>query len=73
MNNHENDKINDKINALDEAIIREIKKNKFIRIAELSQTIGKSEPTIHRHIDALVKSGLLKRVGSRKTGYWDII
>jgi predicted HTH transcriptional regulator len=35
--------------------------------------INKSEPIIHRHIDVLVSKGYIKRVGSRKTGYWDIV
>ena len=34
--------------------------------------INKPEPTIHRHIDVLVSKGYIKRVGSRKTGYWEI-
>ena len=46
--------------------------NKYVTIPELAIKIGKSEPTIHRHIDALVSKGIVKRVGSRKTGYWEI-
>ena len=68
-----NDKINDKINELDMAILSEIRKNKYITIPELSKKIGKSEPTIYRHIENLMKKGLLKRMESRKAGYWEII
>ena len=68
-----NDKINDKINIVDESIINEIFKNKYITIPELAIKINKSEPTIHRHIDVLVSKGYIKRVGSRKTGYWEIV
>ena len=56
--------------------LREVNNN--VRIVEnnpreeLAIKIGKSEPTIHRHIDALVSKGIVKRVGSRKTGYWEI-
>ena len=46
--------------------------NKYVTIPELAIKIGKSKPTIHRHIDALVSKGIAKRVGSRKTGYWEI-
>ncbi|MBQ2472102.1 MAG: winged helix-turn-helix domain-containing protein [Acholeplasmatales bacterium] len=70
--NIENDKINDKINIVDKSIINEIFKNKYITIPELAIKINKSEPTIHRHIDVLVSKGYIKRVGSRKTGYWEI-
>lgn len=64
---------NDKINDLDGQIIDLIIENKYITIPELSKKIMKSEPTIHRHLDNLVKLGIIKRVGSRKTGYWDIL
>lgn len=50
----------------------EMNDNKYVTIPELAIKIGKSEPTIHRHIDALVSKGIVKRVGSRKTGYWEI-
>ncbi len=68
-----NDKINDKIKSIDQAILSEVRKNKFITISELSMTIGKSEPTIYRHVETLVAKGLLKRIGSRKAGYWETI
>lgn len=68
-----NDKINDKINDLDKAILGEIRKNKYITIPELSKKIGKSEPTIYRYIEGLMKKDMLKRMESRKTGYWKII
>ncbi len=68
-----NDKINDKINDLERQIVKLIIENKYITIAELSKEIEKSEPTVHGHLDNLMKSGLIKRVGSRKTGYWEYL
>ena len=68
-----NDKINDKINELDKMILQEIRKNKYITIPELSKKIGKSEPTIYRHLEQLMSKGLVKRMESRKAGYWEII
>ena len=68
-----NDKINDKINDLDKTIMSKKKKNKYITIPELSKRINKSEPTIYRHLQLLMKKGLLKRMESRKAGYWEII
>ena len=67
-----NDKINDKINEIDKKIMAEMNDNKYVTIPALAIKIGKSEPTIHRRIDALVSKGIVKRVGSRKTGYWEI-
>ncbi len=64
---------NDKINAIDDAIIECIKSNKYITIPELSVKINKSNPTIYRHIDELVSKNIIKHIGSRKTGYWELI
>lgn len=71
-NNFLNDKINDKINSVDEAIIKAINRNKYITIPELSNEIKKAEPTIYRHIKSLTEKGRIKRVGSRKQGYWQL-
>lgn len=73
INDKKNDKISDKINNTDNGIVFEMQKNKYITIPELSFILMKSTPTIYRHIDAMVSKGKLKRVGSRKTGYWDVI
>lgn len=67
-----NDKINDKINRLDKEIIAAIRENKYITIPELAFQTEKSVATIHRHLDELSQKGLVKRVGSRKSGYWEI-
>ena len=68
-----NDKIDDKIDDLDNNIIRKIKNNKYITIPELALELNKSEPTIHRHLDKMMKNKIIERIGSRKTGYWNII
>lgn len=62
----------DRLDNLDKEILSLIKKNKYITIPELAEKCGKSEPTIHRHLDYLVKIKKIERIGSRKTGYWDI-
>ena len=67
-----NDKKNDKINDVDKEIISCIRRNKYITIPEISEKIRKSEPTIHRHISELVKLKIIRRVGSRKSGYWEL-
>ena len=43
------------------------------RIEKLAILFKTSEITIKRHIRALQEAGELKRVGSRKTGYWQVI
>jgi len=61
-----------KIYDIDREIVDIIKENKYITIPEIAKIIGKSEPTVYRHLNTLMKNDLLKRVGSRKTGYWDL-
>lgn len=73
LNDEINDKINDKINELDEAILSEIRNNKYVTIPELGNKIAKSNATIYRHVGQLIKKGMLRRIGSRKTGYWEIL
>ena len=68
-----NDKINDKIDSIDKSIREFILENKYITIPELASLIKKSEPTIHRHLDHLSELNMIRRVGSRKTGYWEVI
>ena len=72
INDKKNDKITPKTTTLDHRIVEAVKGNKYITIPELAALTGKSEATIHRHLDVLVKSGKIVRVGSRKTGFWDI-
>ena len=75
-----NDKINDRINdkkevrapSLDEKILQLMKENKYVTVPELSRITGKSTATVYRHITALSDAGKVKRIGSRKSGYWKI-
>ena len=58
---------------MDRQIIEAIKDNKYITIPEIALLLLKSEPTIHRHLNSLVEMKIIKRIGSRKTGYWEVL
>jgi len=73
INDKKDDRISIKENPLDNEIIEAVRDNKFITIPQLSKLAGKSEATIHRHLDALTKAGKIRRIGARKTGYWDLL
>ena len=73
LNDKINDKINDKMSELDERIVAFLKNNKFMTIPELALATGKSEPTIHRHLESLGAASMIQRIGSRKSGYWQIV
>ena len=75
------DAINDRIKTnqfvrlaeLDEKLLRLIADNSYITISELARKTDKSEPTVYRHLERLMTSGKLERVGSRKNGYWSLL
>ena len=54
-------------------VLEIIKANKRINKAQMSKMINKSEMTVQRAIKKLIENNLIKRVGSNKTGYWEII
>lgn len=60
------------MNPLDLEIIRAINNNKYITTIQLSTNLNKSQVTIQRHINALIKENKINMIGSRKTGYWEL-
>lgn len=46
--------------------------NKIINATKVAQDLNKSRITIQRTIKSLVEKNLIKRVGSNKTGYWEL-
>lgn len=67
------DKRNDNTNSFDKKVISTLKDNKYLTIPELATILKKSQATIYRSLDKLMKLNIVKRVGARKTGYWDIL
>ena len=63
----------DRLDKLDEEIINFLYFNENLTIPQLALKTGKSEPTIHRHLDYLASLNKIKRIGSRKKGYWKVI
>ena len=59
------------LSVLEEEIINYIKKKgKLTDLNPLIKKTGNAYITIYRAVSELTKNSLLKRVGSRKTGYW---
>ena len=56
-----------------EKIIRLISKNPYITTEELSEKTGLTIKGIEWNIKKLKNENLLKRIGSKKGGYWQII
>lgn len=68
-----NGKINGKINNNEKSVISIIKNDKYLTIPEIAEKLNKSTTTTYRYIKKLIDLGLLKRMESRKNGYWEII
>ncbi len=56
-----------------EKILAAIRQRNSITIPELAALVGVTERSIERNLQKLRQQGLLKRVGGRKQGYWEII
>jgi ATP-dependent DNA helicase RecG len=68
---------NDVPNVPNEEIIRSIieyiEKNPRITYTELAGALSVTRKTIQRNLVKLQESGLVRRVGNNRTGYWEII
>ncbi|MEG1934970.1 MAG: winged helix-turn-helix transcriptional regulator, partial [Rikenellaceae bacterium] len=64
-----NGTVNDTVNGT----VKMIKENPKITLDELAEAIGKSRRTVARQIKQLQEDGVIRRVGSDKTGYWEVI
>ncbi len=71
--NDNNGKLNfDGLNKTEQAVYSAIAGTPKISRKMLIETIDRSPRTIDRAIQSLIDKGKIKRVGSKKTGYWEI-
>lgn len=54
-------------------ILNLVSEDKHITISAMTKQLGTSTTTIDNHIEILKNKNVLKRVGGRKTGYWQIV
>jgi len=62
------DTANDTVNG----IVKSIKANPKITLDDLAQRLNKSRRTITRYIKKLQDEGVISRIGSDKSGYWQV-
>jgi len=70
--NTESDPINEPLTDLQIQILDLIKNDPKISYHILTDTLNKGRSTIMRNIQVLKDIGLLQRIGSKKTGYWQV-
>jgi ATP-dependent DNA helicase RecG len=56
-----------------ERILETCREKPEMTIPELAQVIGVTERTIERNIRELRQNGLIRRIGGRKEGYWEVV
>jgi predicted HTH transcriptional regulator len=54
-------------------ILKSLKENPRLTLAEVAGTIGKSVSAVERASTKLVKAGKLKHVGPKKGGQWEVL
>ena len=78
INTPDNETINATINetikltAIQKDILREITSNPAATYEDIGEKLGIHRATVARHINLLKKTGVISRMGSRKTGYWQV-
>ncbi len=60
------------LSSVEQEVLALIGSKKGIKRREISQELSKTEMTIHRAIKKLIELNLIERVGSNKTGYWEV-
>jgi len=72
----ENDTINDTINLLSDnerTVFEEMQAHPKVTANELSEILNINLRNTKKIIEKLKEKGLVKRMGSRKTGHWEVI
>jgi ATP-dependent DNA helicase RecG len=67
------DPLNDPLNKMQVQLLDVLKTKPKTDYAILAKILDVSPATVKRHIQELKSVGRLKRVGSKKTGYWEVI
>jgi ATP-dependent DNA helicase RecG len=63
---------NDVRNKTEQAILSAVAENPEITAGQIAEIISKSSRTVQRYLDALQKKNLVRRIGSTKSGRWEI-
>ena len=56
-----------------QCILSEIEKNPYISRVDLSQLLGLTINQIRGRLENLVKKSVIRRVGSNRSGYWELV
>jgi len=65
--------INVPINSTDLQVLRIMIDTPKSSLDEIAEKIGKTRKTVQRTVKELKENGYVKRIGSRKAGYWEVV
>ena len=72
LSGQKNGRINDHISDLEQTVLSCLRDDPGMTNAELIVKTGKSQRTITRVLASLKSKGLISRIGSNKTGHWQV-
>ena len=73
VNDPVNDLVNDPVNKIQSDILNILKKNNSATYAQIARKVNISEATVKRNLKKLQELKLIKRIGSDKTGHWEVL
>jgi ATP-dependent DNA helicase RecG len=63
----------DKLTALEQKVLDQIRKNPRVSRNELAESIGVKPDTVKEYLEKLKKKNAIKRIGKTSAGYWEIL
>ena len=73
LNDQINDQLNVLLNKMELQVLSVIIENPNQTLDEVAERISKSAKTAQRYLDSLRKKNILRRVGAKKDGYWEVV
>ena len=71
-NNEQLNGLNEQITERQRIVLRFVEKSPSATYDDMARAAGVSSATVRRDAEILIGCGLLKRVGSRKAGHWEV-
>jgi predicted HTH transcriptional regulator len=68
-----NDVINVVLNKAEQAAVAIIKESPLTTAEQLAARLSKSTRTAQRYLDSLQKKNIIRRVGAKKDGRWELV
>ncbi|MBO4439425.1 MAG: Fic family protein [Spirochaetaceae bacterium] len=66
-------KITESLTQIQQKILEEISKNKYISQTDLAAQLSITRETINRNMKKLQNQGIIRRIGADKNGHWEIL